>query len=109
MSDANKQWGERLKQARLATGLSQKMLGIEAGMDPSVVSTRINRYELGIHKPDLLTVRKIAMVLTVPVAFFYADTDDEVAELLFKYGRADQETRKNIQQILKAESAEAAV
>lgn len=106
MSDANKQWGERLKQARLAIGLSQKMLGIEAGMDPSVASTRINRYELGIHKPDLLTVRKIAMVLTVPVAFFYADTDDDVAELLFHFGRANQETRQHIQQILKADAVE---
>ncbi|WP_294254843.1 helix-turn-helix transcriptional regulator [uncultured Comamonas sp.] len=106
MSDANKQWGERLKQARLAAGLSQKMLGIEAGLDPFVASTRINRYELGIHKPDLLTVRKLAAVLRVPVAFFYADTNDEVAELLFQYGQATQETRQHIQQILKASPIE---
>lgn len=70
MSDADEQWGARLKQARLAAGLSQKMLGIEAGIDAFVASTRINRYELGIHKPDLLTVRKLAGVLKVPVAFF---------------------------------------
>lgn len=106
MFDANKLWGERLKQARLATGLSQKMLGIEAGMDPTVASTRINRYELGIHKPTLLTVRKIASVLTVPVAFFYSDTDDEVAELLFQYRKASPETRQRIQQMLKSGSAE---
>ena len=52
MSDADQQWGARLKQARVAAGLSQKMLGIEAGIDAFVASTRINRYELGIHKPD---------------------------------------------------------
>lgn len=100
MSDADEQWGARLKQARLAAGLSQKMLGIEAGIDAFVASTRINRYELGIHKPDLLTVRKLAQVLKVPVAFFYADTDDEIAELLFRYGKADEEARLKIQVLL---------
>lgn len=100
MSDANKQWGERLKQARLAAGLSQKMLGIEAGLDPFVASTRINRYELGIHKPDLLTVRKLAAVLRVPVAFFYADTDDEIAELLLRYGLTSKEIREKIRNLL---------
>ena len=100
MSDADEQWGARLKQARLAAGLSQKMLGIEAGIDAFVASTRINRYELGIHKPDLLTVRKLAEVLKVPVAFFYADTDDEIAELLFQYGKADEEVRLRIQALL---------
>lgn len=100
MSDADEQWGARLKQARLAAGLSQKMLGIEAGIDAFVASTRINRYELGIHKPDLLTVRKLAQVLKVPVAFFYADTDDEIAELLFRYGKADEEIRLRIQALL---------
>ena len=100
MSDADEQWGARLKQARLAAGLSQKMLGIEAGIDAFVASTRINRYELGIHKPDLLTVRKLAEVLKVPVAFFYADTDDEIADLLFRYGKADEEARLKIQVLL---------
>lgn len=100
MSDADEQWGARLKQARLAAGLSQKMLGIEAGIDAFVASTRINRYELGIHKPDLLTVRKLAEVLKVPVAFFYADTEDEIAELLFRYGKAGEEVRLRIQALL---------
>ena len=100
MSDADQQWGARLKQARVAAGLSQKMLGIEAGIDAFVASTRINRYELGIHKPDLLTVRKLAQVLKVPVAFFYADTDDEIADLLFRYGKADEEARLKIQVLL---------
>ena len=88
MSEADQRWGARLKQARLNAGLSQKMLGIEAGIDAFVASTRINRYELGIHRPDLLTVRKLAKVLDVPVAFFFADEDDEIAELLLLYGKA---------------------
>ncbi|WP_354004193.1 hypothetical protein [Delftia sp.] len=39
---------------------------------------------MGKHRPDLLTVRKLAEVLKVPMAFFYSDTDDEVAELLLR-------------------------
>ena len=101
MSDADEQWGARLKQARLAAGLSQKMLGIEAGIDPFVASARINRYELGKHKPDLLTVRKLAEVLKVPMAFFYSDTDDEVAELLLRYGVSGEEVRKRVRDVLK--------
>ncbi|MDR0202989.1 MAG: helix-turn-helix domain-containing protein [Delftia acidovorans] len=101
MSDADQQWGARLKQARLAADLSQKMLGIEAGIDPFVASARINRYELGKHKPDLLTVRKLAEVLKVPMAFFYSDTDDEVAELLLRFGASGEEVRKRVRDVLK--------
>ena len=93
MSEADQRWGARLKQARLNAGLSQKMLGIEAGIDAFVASTRINRYELGIHRPDLLTVRKLAKVLDVPVAFFFADEDDEIAELLLLYVKASASKR----------------
>ncbi len=93
MSEADQRWGARLKQARLNAGLSQKMLGIEAGIDAFVASTRINRYELGIHRPDLLTVRKLAKVLGVPVAFFFADEDDEIAELLLLYVKASASKR----------------
>ena len=100
MSEADQRWGARLKQARLNAGLSQKMLGIEAGIDAFVASTRINRYELGIHRPDLLTVRKLAKVLGVPVAFFFADEDDELAELLLIYGKAKVSLRREALKLL---------
>ena len=100
MSEADQRWGARLKQARLNAGLSQKMLGIEAGIDAFVASTRINRYELGIHRPDLLTVRKLAKVLDVPVAFFFADEDDELAELLLIYGKAKVSLRREALKLL---------
>ena len=100
ISEVDKQWGARLKQARLAAGLSQKALGIEAGIDEFVASTRINRYELGVHRPDLLTVRKLADVLNVPVAFFFADEDDEIAELLVGYCRAKVSVRRKIRKLL---------
>ncbi|MBY0411147.1 MAG: helix-turn-helix domain-containing protein [Burkholderiaceae bacterium] len=103
MSEADQRWGARLKQARLNAGFSQKMLGIEAGIDDFVASTRINRYELGIHRPDLLTVRKLAKVLNLPVAFFYADEDDEIAELLFRYSKVESSVRTVVRKLLAEE------
>jgi hypothetical protein len=47
-----------------------------------------------------LTVRKLAEVLKVPMAFFYSDTDDEVAELLLRYGRAGEEVRERARGML---------
>lgn len=43
----------RFKQARKAKKLTQEQLGIAIGLDEFVASTRINRYEKGVHLPDL--------------------------------------------------------
>jgi transcriptional regulator with XRE-family HTH domain len=72
----------RLKEARLGAGLSQRRLGIAAGIDPGTASTRINRYERGAHIPDYSTLTAIAHVLNVPVAWFYADRDDLASWIL---------------------------
>jgi transcriptional regulator with XRE-family HTH domain len=89
----------RLRKARLEAGLSQKQLGIEAGLDPFVASTRINRYELGVHRPDLLTAQNLARVLGVSAAYFYAD-DDDVAEVLLRYSRAPERVKKLVRRVL---------
>lgn len=99
MSEADKQWGARLKQARLAAQLSQKQLGIQAGIDEFVASPRINRYELGVHKPDYLTAQNLAKVLGVSAAFLYAP-EDEIASLLFRYGKASRQQRMAIRKLL---------
>lgn len=72
---------KRLKEARLASKLSQKELGIAAGIDRFSASPRVNQYETGKHTPDFLTLKKLAEVLSVPTAFFYAE-EDELAELI---------------------------
>ena len=74
----------RFKQARKAKKLTQEQLGIAIGLDEFVASTRINRYEKGIHLPDLQTLARIAEILDVPPAFFFAE--DVLAEniLIFK-------------------------
>ena len=78
---------KRLRASRLASGLSQKKLGMLAGIDEFVASTRINRYERGIHEVDVQTAQHLAAVLNVPLAYFYAD-DDRLAELILAFGRS---------------------
>ena len=97
-------FGTRLKEARLEAGLSQKQLGIEAGLGPFVASTRINRYELGVHKVDYTFAIRLATVLEVPVAFLYAE-DSELASLILAFGRLSKRKRADL--LLHARSLEA--
>lgn len=64
----------RLKAARLAAGLTQEALGIQAGIDQDVARTRINRYERAVHDCDSATAQRIAEVVGKPLAALYADT-----------------------------------
>ena len=73
----------RLKEARLRARLSQKRLGILAGIDEFSASARINQYERGKHMPDLPTVTRLAAVLKSPVPYFYC-ADAELADLILK-------------------------
>ena len=53
----------RLREAQTRAGLSQKQLGIKAGIDEFSASPRINQYERGKHTPDYSTVERLAKVL----------------------------------------------
>src|SRR4051812_25006319 len=84
---------KRLKEARLAAGLSQRQLGIRAEIDPFVASTRINRYEKGIHQADLQTANRLAEALGVPLAYLFAH-DDRLARMIVAFSqlsRAEQD------------------
>ena len=85
---------KRLKEARLAAGLSQKSLGIAAGIDEFSASARMNQYETGKHVPDYSTLSLIAKVLKLPVAYFYADTD-ELAHIIRFYSLLSTKQRKD--------------
>ena len=74
----------RLKQVRLGKEMSQRDLGIEAGLDAFVAATRINRYEKGIHEPDMATVARLATALKVPTAYLLAD-DDRLARMILAF------------------------
>jgi len=75
---------KRLRELRKQRGLSQKQLGIEAGIDEFSASPRINQYEKGKHVPDYSTLKKLAAVLHTPTAYFYAE-DDDLAETILRY------------------------
>lgn len=72
---------KRIKSARLTLGVSQKQLGILAGIDEFVASARINQYERGVHSPDLTMATRLAAVLNVPVSYLY-EADDDLANLI---------------------------
>ncbi|MBL1320706.1 MAG: helix-turn-helix transcriptional regulator [Methylophaga sp.] len=87
---------DRLRSARTKKGISQKQLGILAGIDQFSASPRINQYERGKHVPDYATTARLANALSVPVTYFYADVD-ELAELILLFSNA---TKKKQEQIL---------
>ncbi len=77
---------KRLKEARIAAGMSQKNLGIAAGIDEFSASARMNQYETGKHAPDYSTLRCIAKALKLPTAYFYAESD-ELASWIKAFGK----------------------
>ena len=78
--DLQQTFRKRFKEARQAKQLTQEKLGLAIGLDEFVASTRINRYEKGVHLPDLGTLERLAKVLSVPPAFFFAD--DALADVI---------------------------
>lgn len=96
MGTGNEVWAKRIKEARLAAALSQKELGVRAGLDPFVASTRINRYELGVHRADYLISQRLADVLAVPVAYLFCDDDELADAMLFLHSLPVAKRRKAI-------------
>ena len=75
---------KRLREARMEVGLSQKALGIKAGIDQFSASARMNQYETDKHVPDFGTIKRIAKVLKLPTAYFYCEEND-LAEVIKKW------------------------
>lgn len=90
----------RLKEARIAAGLSQERLGVMAGIEEASASARMNQYERGKHQPEYSMVERIARVLDVPEEFFYAKSD-EAAALLIAYHRATPARKRQIVELAK--------
>jgi len=72
---------KRLNELRKDLGVSQAELGIRMGIPPDVASTRVNRYEKGVHAPDLETLEAMARELGVPLPYLVAQ-DERLAELI---------------------------
>lgn len=86
---------KRLKEARLRAKLSQKELGIKAGIDAFTASTRINQYERGKHMPGLHTVARLAVVVQMPIPYFYCQ-DAELADLIVKFSALGETQKKRL-------------
>lgn len=93
---------KRLKEARIRAGLSQELLGLEAGLDAMSASTRMNRYELGKRVPGFELVERFSRVLGVPSAYFYA-VEDETAELLLEFYKLDSAAKARVIAALRGE------
>ena len=65
--------GDRLRQARLAKGLTQREAAEAAGVDSSYIS----RYESGQREPSALALRGLAAIYGVPVDGLTGESDDE--------------------------------
>ena len=93
--ESNSPIGRRLRTARTSKGLSQKQLGILAGIDEFSASPRINQYERDKHVPDYSTAQRLAQALSIPVTYLYAD-DDELAEFILLFSATDEVSKKQL-------------
>ncbi|MGQ9425595.1 helix-turn-helix domain-containing protein [Gilvimarinus sp. F26214L] len=91
--------GKRLREARTRAGLSQKELGIRAGIDEFSASPRINQYETGKHEPNYYNVARLAKVLNLPPAYFYAE-DQQLAELIEDFVKLSKAHKKKLRLLL---------
>jgi len=86
--------------------ISQKQLGIDAGIDPSAASPRVNQYETGKHRPDPKMTERLCEVLGIPVAYLYCE-DDDLARIIANYSHlSDKDKKKLLAIIEKAEKEE---
>jgi len=71
---ALKDFGTKLKQARLELGLSQRSLGLSIGLSDKTISS----YESSRSYPNLEILKKISEVLDKPIDFFLSSGSDKV-------------------------------
>lgn len=86
---------KRISEARQKLGISQKELGIRAGIDEFSASPRINQYEKGKHTPDYLTLVQLASVLNTPVPYFYCE-DDLLCEMILSFCTLQRQEQQKV-------------
>lgn len=88
-------FAKRLQQARELRGLSQRALGDALGLGKQVGSTRINRYERQASLCDMETASRIARELNVPLAYLFAEGDDQ-AEMILAFSKLTKAQRAKL-------------
>lgn len=77
-----------------------KKLGIAAGIDKFVASTRINRYEKGVHEASMEVAQQLADVLQIPLAYFYT-ADDVLADMMLAFMALSPEEKTKVLALVK--------
>lgn len=85
----------RLRAARQAAGLSQKTLGENIGLDAFTASARINRYERGVHEPDLQTLARMAAALDLPACYLLTE-DERLARMILGFTRLSRKQQDKL-------------
>ncbi len=81
-------------------GIAQDKLGVKIGLDETVASARISRYESGVHEPPIKTARDIADALNVPLGYLYCD-DDRLAEIILAASELPADDQEQLLRSLK--------
>lgn len=76
-------------------GMSQRALGGIVSGDKDKGSVLINRYEREVRLADMETATKIARALEVPLAYLFAESDDQ-AELLLAFAKLSKAERAKV-------------
>lgn len=92
-------FSRRLRDLRLAAGISQRELGRRIGLSEETVSSRVTRYEKGSSEPDFGTANKLAKELGVPLAYLVADTEVLAEIVAFVSTLSPSEQKKLAQQL----------
>jgi len=93
-------FAKRLKQARTLRGLSQRALGGLVTGDKKSGSVRINRYEQQVNRADMDTASELAKALNVPLAYLFAEDEDQ-AELLLAFTQLSKAERSKVLSLAK--------
>lgn len=72
---------QRMREIRIARGMTMEQVGVSLGLDEGVAAVRISRYESGKHAPSLAVLQRLGQILDVPSGYFLTD-DDEFARVL---------------------------
>ena len=100
-------FAKRLKAARALRGLSQRALGGLVTDDKANGSVRINRYEQMVNRADMDTAAQLARALDVPLAYLFAEEDDQ-ADLLLAFAELSKSERAKLLGLAKQMTAEKA-
>lgn len=102
-TQARTNFADRLRALRSAAGLTQQRLGVLIGLAEDVASTRINRYEEGVHDCDLATASKIAKILGVPLASLYAERESVAKAIAALSAMTDAEVEAFVSRLPKGQ------